>query len=262
MSMKIYSVSNQKGGVGKTTTTLNLASALQALGLRVLVLDNDPQGNLTSSLLPDLADRKQSMSELIHYTVAGIAYTPQTFICHESGGLDIVVSSKLLAAANSLLGTVSDCGMVLRRAIAILTHDGADYDIVLVDCAPAMDLLVNNALNASDGVIIPTEPADYSIDGIVGVFETISRLQTTTNPQLGVAQIVINKFDSRKKTHRATVTAIIEAFEGLVYPSPIPLVKEVEISAGDYTAMRKDKRSKAWPLYLGLAEVIAHGQQS
>lgn len=259
MSMKIFAVSNQKGGVGKTTTTLNLASALQALGLRVLVLDNDPQGNLTSSLLPEPADRKQSMSELIHYTVAGMTFAPETFICHAAGGLDVVVSSKLLAAANSLLGTVSDSYAVMRRAIAILTHDGADYDVVLIDCAPALDLLVNNALSASDGIIIPTEPADYSIDGIVGVYETVSRIQSTNNPQLTVAQIIINKFDTRKKTHHAAVATIMEAFDGLVYPSPIPLIKEVEISAVDYTAMRRSKHSKAWPIYVGIAEVISHG---
>lgn len=255
--MKVLAVCNQKGGVGKTTTTLNLANALQTFGQRVLVVDADPQGNLTRSLVPEQAERKQSLSELIHYNVADIPYTPDMFITH-AGALDIIVSSKILAAANSLLATISDSNAVLKTALAILTHDGADYDVVLFDCAPALDLLVINALTASTGAIIPTEPADYSIDGIVSVFETITRVQKQTNPDLKIQQIVINKFDARKKNHKALAHDIIEAFDGLVFPTPIPLVKEVETSADDVTAMQHDKQSRAWPLYLGLAGVILH----
>lgn len=255
--MKILAVCNQKGGVGKTTTTLNLANALKESGQRVLVMDADPQGNLTRSLVPEQANRKQSLSELIHYNVAGMTYTPEMFITH-TDTLDIIVSSKILAAANSLLGTVSDSNTVLKTALAILTHNGADYDVVLTDCAPALDLLVVNALNASTGIIIPTEPADYSIDGIVSVVETITRIQNTTNPDLKIEQIVINKFDTRKKNHHARVHDLIEAFGELVYPSPIPLIKEVETSAADVNAMQHDKQSRAWPLYLGLAGVILH----
>lgn len=255
--MKVLAVCNQKGGVGKTTTTLNLALALQASGQRVLVMDADPQGNLTRSLVPEQAERKQSLSELIHYNVAGIPYTPDMFITHTET-LDIIVSSKILAAANSLLATISDSNAVLKTALANLTHDGADYDVVLFDCAPALDLLVINALNASTSAIIPTEPADYSIDGIVSVFETITRVQTQSNPGLKIQQIVINKFDARKKNHKARASEITEAFGELVYPSPIPLIKEVETSADDVTAMQHDKQSRAWPLYLGLAGVILH----
>lgn len=257
--MKTLCICNQKGGVGKTTTTLNLAAALCELGLRVMAVDADPQGNLTSSLVPERSERKQSLSELIHYAVANIAYDPEVFITH-TAALDVIASSKVLAAANSLLGTVSDSYAVLRCAFDTLTQGGNGYDVVLIDCAPSLDLLVANALNASQGVIIPTEPADYSIDGIVGVYETITRIRHTTNPQLGIEQIIINKFDARKKAHHSHVSDIMEAFGGLVFPSPIPLVREVEASAGDPAAMGRNKRSRAWPLYMELAGVIAHGR--
>ncbi len=253
--MKKLAVCNQKGGVGKTTTALNLALAAQSKGRRVLLVDADPQGNLTSSL----SEGNQpclSLIELIHYAVAGMGYDPALFVTKTDSGLDLLPSSRVLAAANSLLGTVSDSGMVLREALGHLTHDGKGYDLVIIDCAPSLDLLVVNALNAADGVIIPTEPADYSVDGIVAMVETITRLQKTTNPSLEIAQVVINKFDARKKNHRAAKEEIGGAFEGLVYTTPIPLVKEVEISAACPLAMARNRQSRVWPLYLELAEVI------
>lgn len=253
--MKILAVCNQKGGVGKTTTALNLALAAQSKGQRVLLVDADPQGNLTSSLSGENR-RCLSLSELIHYAVAGMDYDPTLFVAKTDSGPDLLPSSRVLAAASSLLGTVSDSGMVLREALDHLTHDGEDYDLVMIDCAPSLDLLVVNALNAADGVIIPTEPADYSVDGIVAMVETITRLQKTTNPSLEISQVVINKFDTRKKNHRAVKEDISGAFEGLVYPTPIPLVKEVEISAACPLAMARNRQSRVWPLYLGLAEVI------
>lgn len=95
------------------------------------------------------------------------------FLQHTDCSLDLVASSKLLAAANSILATSNDSEGVLAKAIDVVTHGGQDYDFVLINCAPSLDLLVSKALTASDGVVIPTEPARYSVDGIVGVWETI-----------------------------------------------------------------------------------------
>lgn len=258
--MRILSISNQKGGVGKTTTTLNLAAALQAQGKRVLLIDADQQRNLTSSLLPDNAD-KQTLSELIHYTVAGIPCSPNLFLQHTDCGLDLVASSKLLAAANSILATSNDSEGVLAKAINAITHDGQDYDFVLIDCAPSLDLLVSNALTASDGVVIPTEPASYSVDGIVGVWETITRIQRTTNPKLRVECIIINKYDARKNDDQLHVSEIREAFGASVFPEPFPLLAEIKdsVNMDKRQAMLTSRRSRAWPLYRRLAEeVISH----
>lgn len=256
--MKTYAICNQKGGVGKTTTTLNLALALVEMGKRVLLIDADQQGNLSSSVIRDDSHR-QSLSELIHYAVADMPLTPELFIT-PAEKLDIVKSSKILAAANSLLGTTSDSNMVLPRAIRQLTEDGQRYDFVLIDCAPALDLLVVNALNAADGIIIPTEPANYSMDGILGVVETMERLKQTSNHDLKIEWIVINKFDGRKKNHVENMSEITDAFGSLVYPAPVPYIKEVEVSTTELTAMGRNRRSKAWPVYQGLAaEVVNHG---
>lgn len=260
--MRILAVCNQKGGVGKTTTTLNLAAALRARRKRVLIVDADQQRNLTSSLLPE-GPVKQTLSELIHYTVAGLPCTPEMFI-HETcfRGIALVASSKLLAAANSILATSNDSEGVLLRALMALTNDGLDYDFVLIDCAPSLDLLVTNALTASNGVVIPTEPAGYSVDGIVGVWETITRIQRTTNPQLKVSQIVINKFDARKKDDHSNAADIKEAFGELVFPSPFPLLAEIKDSSSTEgrVNMANNKRSRAWPLYLELADAIIGGE--
>lgn len=259
--MAVISVCNQKGGVGKTTTTLNLAAALQAHGKRVLVIDADQQGNLTSSLLPE-GVKKQSLSELLYYTVAGLSYVPNTFLHYDTpANADLVAASKLLAAANSTLATTSDSEGVLKKAIATLTDNGQSYDFVLIDCAPSLDLLVTNALTASDSVVIPTEAAAYSVDGIVGVWETIARIQHTTNPKLKIAQIVINKFDARKKDDHAYAKEISDAFRSLVFPTPLPLLAEIKDSAdaAKRELMTRNKKSRAWPLYMQLAEVIING---
>lgn len=258
--MRIISICNQKGGVGKTTTTLNLGAALQAHGKRVLLVDADQQRNLTTSLLQEQPARL-ALSELLHYTVAGMPVDSKDFIHQSADGLGVVASSKLLAVANSILATSSDSNSVLAKAIAAITHDGQDYDFVLIDCAPSLDLLVVNALTASDGVIIPTEAAGYSVDGIVGVWETITRIQGTTNPQLTVEQIIINKFDTRKKDDHTHEAEIREAFGELVFASPIPLLAEIKDSANSSKRdlMAANKRSRAWPLYMTLAEVIQRG---
>ena len=260
--MNIISVCNQKGGVGKTTTTLNLAAALAAHGKRVLLVDADQQRNLTTSLLPGGA-KKQTLSELLHYTVANLPCQAGDYIhsFEETGcELDLVASSKLLAAANSILATSNDSERVLLKALEAIANDGRDYDFVLVDCAPSLDLLVTNALTASDGVVIPSEPAGYSVDGIVGVWETITRNQRTTNPDLKVDQIVINKYDARKRDDQAHVRDIMEAFEDKVFPIPIPLLAEIKDSSetAKRELMAHRKGSRAWPLFMNLAEVIIH----
>lgn len=258
--MTVISVCNQKGGVGKTTTTLNLATALQAHGKRVLVIDADQQGNLTSSLLPE-GMKKQSLSELLYYTVAGCPRPAEEIIHHTQADVDLIAASKLLAAVNSILATSSDSEGVLKKAIAGLTDNGRSYDFVLIDCAPSLDLLVTNALTASDSVVIPTEAASYSVDGIVGVWETITRIQRTTNPELKVAQIIINKFDARKKDDHTHAREIMEAFGTTVFPSPLPFLAEIKDSAdaAKRKLMAANKRSRAWPLYMQLAEVIING---
>ena len=130
----------------------------------------------------------------------------------------------------------------------------------MIDCAPSLDLLVSNALTASDGVVIPTEPASYSVDGIVGVWETITRIQRTTNPKLRVECILINKYDARKKDDQLHVSEIREAFGDSVFPEPFPLLAEIKDSV-DMDKRQTMLTSRRSPRMAAVPEACGGGHQ-
>ena len=210
--MPIIAVSNQKGGVGKTTSTLNLGAALQGAGKRVLLVDLDPQGNLSVAaglLQPEALS--PSIGDLLVQAARPGAGIPnaRAAIVRSPAGLDIIPANSQLSAAELALVSAISRESALHTVLLPLLPD---YDFVLMDCLPSLSLLVVNAFTAADGIIIPVQ-ADYlAMQGLAQVMETIAAVQTRLNPQLQIFGILLTMVDQRTSHSREVVSTIRQAF--------------------------------------------------
>lgn len=218
--MTIVAVSNQKGGVGKTTIAFNLAKGLAARGQRVLAIDNDPQGNLTHALLTEPA---AFAADIFSYYKPDVGNaTPQA-----------VAENLFLLGANQGLATVTDLQIDdalfgLREGLAMLEKD---FDYILIDCLPSFGVLQLAALTAAHEVLIPVTPANFSVQGLTTLFDTITRAQKRFNAKLSVLGIVLNRIDGRRTTiGDGLVELIRETYTDLVFKSAIPQSVRVEES--------------------------------
>lgn len=219
--MNIISIVNQKGGVGKTTTTINLASALARRGKRVLVVDLDPQRNATTSLNQNKQYTGPGVSDLIYFSVSGYPYELGSFVRHnETEGVDYIPSTPMLASAPNILAQDRDSYMVLRRLLRV--RELENYDCILIDCKPSLDLLVGNALVASDSVIVPVQPDDYSLDGLGDLWSTVDGIRDRYNENLEIGGILITLADQRRKVTRRIIAELRESFGDLVYDTVLP----------------------------------------
>lgn len=192
--MKVIAIANQKGGVGKTTVTLNLATGLTNLGHRVLMIDLDSQASLTLSTVGESSGK--CVAEVIGATQPGTLSLKEV-IQPVNDGLDLAPGGTTLAISE--LGLITRLGRenILKKALA----DIEGYDLVLIDCGPTLGLLIENALCAADGVIIPTLPTGLDLRGVKTFQESLSDVRSELNPELQVLGIVINQFDWRFNLH-------------------------------------------------------------
>lgn len=252
--MKILSIANQKGGVGKTTSTINLGAALASMGQRVCLVDLDSQRNLSRTVQVE-GNGNRSISDMIYNHVSGIGYEPPQYLLHnEKENLDYIQASTMLATAPSILATSDNSNMVLSEILH--SPEFEQYDYILIDCRPALDLLTVNALAASDAVIVPVEPESYAVDGLADLFSTIERTRKMVNPELRVNGILITRADSRRTLTRQMIDDLRETFGAQVYDTVIPYLADAAKAANDQHSAVNMKGSRLGGLYIELAKEV------
>ncbi len=204
---RIISMCNQKGGVGKTTTTINLGAALAEYGRKVLLVDFDPQGSLSVGLGVNPYDIDKSVYNLLMERGTALE---DVVIKTNVPGMDLLPSNIDLSAAEVQLVTEVAREQVLSRALAPVV---GDYDFVIIDCQPSLGLLTVNALTASHGVIVPLECEFFALRGVAMLVETIQKVQDRLNPELEIDGLVATMFDSRTVHSREVLARLVEAFE-------------------------------------------------
>lgn len=210
---KTIAVVNQKGGVGKTTTCVNLAAALQATGKRVLVCDFDPQGNATSGLGVD----KNTVSPSVYDVLIGQADPKRAII--STSWADILPSNKALAGATIELISLDRREFRLKDALAQVREA---YDFVLIDCPPSLELLTLNGLCAADTLVVPVQCEYYALEGLSDLLTTVRLIKRSLNPSIELEGVVLTMYDGRTNLSMQVAEEVKRHFPGKVYSSVIP----------------------------------------
>ena len=224
---RILALANQKGGVGKTTTAINLGTALAAIGERVLIVDLDPQGNASTGLGIDRRNRSCSTYDVL----IGEARLRDAVVPTAVPRLHIAPSTMDLSGLELELGSTRDRAFRLRDAISALNTNATpetDYTYVLIDCPPSLNLLTVNAMAASDAILVPLQCEFFALEGLSQLLQTVEQVRTTLNPNLSIHGIVLTMFDSRNNLSNQVVADVRQFMGAKVYNTMIP--RNVRIS--------------------------------
>jgi chromosome partitioning protein len=248
--MRILAITNQKGGVGKTTSCVNLAASLASFGSRVLLVDLDPQGNATTGSGID----KSVLKHTIYHVLIGEKEIKAVITRPEQGGFDVVPANRDLAGAEVEL--VNEIGRETRLKIALsLVAD--DYDYILLDCPPALNLVTVNALTAADAVMIPMQCEYYALEGLSDLVNTIKKVRTHLNESLEIEGLLRTMFDTRNMLAQQVSAQLVSHFGDKVYQTVIPRnIRLAEAPSHGMPALIYDKSSKGAQAYLALAKEI------
>lgn len=256
---RIITIANQKGGVGKTTTTINLATALAAIGERVLIIDLDPQGNASTGLGVERSERAISAYDLF----IGDVTISQAAIANAVPGLSVVPSTLDLLGVEMEISSSPDRAIRLRKAIEGPEGGANAYDYILMDCPPSLNLLTLNSMAAADSVLVPLQCEFFALEGLSQLLHTVEQVRSSLNPRLTIQGIVMTMFDGRNNLANQVVQDVREHMGDKVYETVIPRnVRVSEAPSYGKPAILYDLKCSGSQAYLQLASEVIRRERT
>lgn len=247
---RVIAIANQKGGVGKTTTTINLSACLAEKGQKVLAVDMDPQGNMTSGLGVD----KNNVENTVYDLIIGESSINEVIVRDVLENLDIIPTSIDLSGAEIELLDVDEKEYIIRNAIANIKED---YDYIVIDCPPSLSMLTINAMTTADSVLVPIQCEYYALEGLSQLIHTVELVRDRLNPQLTIEGVVFTMYDARTNLSLQVVENVKDNLDQTIYKTIIPRnIRLAEAPSYGMPINKYDPKSAGADSYMRLADEV------